>query len=67
MSAGVNNAEGAMRWPAVMARMNGLNGSEYGSPAENKARMDRMLETIDTFQGTVAAGMCADEVRPFAS
>jgi hypothetical protein len=59
---GVNNAEGAMRWPAVIARMNGEDGSAYGTPQENQARMDRMLRTIDTFQGTVAAGMCADEV-----
>jgi hypothetical protein len=59
---GVNNAEGAMRWPAVMARMNHVNGSVQGSFEENRARMDRMLQTIDTYQGTVAAGMCADEV-----
>eukprot|EP01044_Picomonas_judraskeda_P014651 COSAG03_NODE_2357_length_2848_cov_1.836668_2_plen_314_part_01 len=51
---GVNNAEGAVRWPAVTYRMTGA--------AEDADQMDYMLGMLDTYQGQVQSLLCADEV-----
>eukprot|EP00911_Craspedida_sp_UC1_P000447 UC1_evm4s337 len=51
---GVNNAEGAMRWPAVAWRMNNTRAA-----AE---QMDVVLHMMDTYQGQVQSLFCADEV-----
>ena len=51
---GVNNAEGAMRWPAVTWRMTGL--------PDDAAQQDVVLRMLDLYQGQVAALFCADEV-----
>ena len=51
---GVNNAEGAVRWPAVTYRMTGRN--------EDADQMDFMLGMLDTYQGQVQSLLCADEV-----
>jgi hypothetical protein len=51
---GVNNAEGAMRWPAVTWRMT-------GNP-DDAAQQEVLLRMLDTYQGQVAALFCADEV-----
>jgi len=52
---GVNNAEGAMRWPAVAYRM-------YGGQPDDRAQQAVMLGMLDKYQGQVAAMFCADEV-----
>jgi len=51
---GVNNAEGAMRWPSVVYRMS-HNESD-------RAEQQLMLGMLDKYQGQVAALFCADEV-----
>eukprot|EP01052_Picozoa_sp_SAG31_P013351 SAG31_NODE_801_length_12013_cov_23.812070_12_plen_143_part_00 len=51
---GVNNAEGALRWPAVTYRMTGRS--------EDAAQMPFALSMLDKYQGQVAALFCADEV-----
>ena len=51
---GVNNAEGAMRWPAVAYRL-----SHNESDRQNQ---DFMLGMLDKYQGQVNALLCADEV-----
>ena len=51
---GVNNAEGAMRWPAVSYRLSGN--------ASDRAEMDFMLGMLDKYQGQISALFCADEV-----
>jgi hypothetical protein len=51
---GVNNAEGALRWPAVTYRMTG-----------NQSDADQMafaLNMLDKYQGQVQSLFCADEV-----
>ena len=52
---GVNNAEGAMRWPAVAYRMS-------GGAASDRKEQDFMLGMLDKWQGQVTALFCADEV-----
>jgi len=51
---GVNNAEGALRWPAVAYRMSGL--------ASDRKQMDFVLAQIDHWQAQPNALLCADEV-----
>ena len=51
---GVNNAEGAVRWPAVTYRMTGRQ--------EDAEQMDFMLGMLDQYQGQVQSLLCADEV-----
>ena len=52
---GVNNAEGAMRWPSVAYRMS-------GGAASDRKEQDFMLGMLDKWQGQVTALFCADEV-----
>ena len=52
---GVNNAEGALAWPAMDARL----GGEGARPHEAMALVLRML---DTYQAQPNALFCADEV-----
>ena len=51
---GVNNAEGALRWPAVTYRLTGRQ--------EDADQMPFALGMLDKYQGQVAALFCADEV-----
>lgn len=51
---GVNNAEGAMRWPAVTWRLTG--------DPDDAAQQEVMLHMLDTYQGQVATLFCADEI-----
>lgn len=51
---GVNNAEGALNWPAVAYRMS-------ADPADAQ-ELNTVLEMIDTYQGTINALLSADEV-----
>eukprot|EP00041_Stephanoeca_diplocostata_P033227 m.1093373 g.1093373 ORF g.1093373 m.1093373 type:complete len:968 (+) comp24297_c0_seq3:111-3014(+) len=51
---GVNNAEGALRYPAVAYRME--NNASY------KHEMDFVLAMLDEYQGQVQSLFCADEV-----
>merc|ERR1712166_1383850 len=52
---GVNNAEGAFRWPSALYR---LNHSKAGGLAE----MKNLISKIHTYQGQIQSFMCADEV-----
>jgi hypothetical protein len=52
---GVNNAEGAMRWPSALYRLN-------HSLSDGKAAMATVLEMLDNHQGQVNGNFCADEV-----
>eukprot|EP00854_Cymbomonas_tetramitiformis_P005362 gene5362-6506_t len=51
---GVNNAEGALRWPSVAYRMSGA--------AADAKEMDVVLGMLDKYQGQPNALFCADEV-----
>ena len=55
IAAVLNNAEGAVRWPAVTYRMTGRQ--------EDAEQMDFMLGMLDQYQGQVQSLLCADEVR----
>ena len=52
---GVNNAEGALAWPAMAYRL-------HGNASEGHAAMALVLRMIDTYQATPNALLCADEV-----
>jgi hypothetical protein len=52
---GVNNAEGAMRWPSALYRLN-------HSRAEGEAAMATVLGMLDEHQGQINGNFCADEV-----
>lgn len=52
---GVNNAEGGLRWPAELYRLN-------GSLAAGVRAMRLLTSQIDTYHGQVQGTMCADEV-----
>ena len=52
---GVNNAEGALRWPAVAFR-------ESGQSADRDALAGLVLAQLDAWQAQPAALFCADEV-----
>ena len=52
---GVNNAEGALRWPTTAYRMSGGDVSLRGE-------MKYALDMLDRYQGQVTALFCADEV-----
>lgn len=52
---GVNNAEGALRWPATLYRLN-------GSRADGLAAMRLVLGRLDEHQGQIQSLLCADEV-----
>lgn len=51
---GVNNAEGALRWPAVAYRMSGSDSYQE--------EMKFVLHMLDKYQGQVQSLFCADEV-----
>lgn len=51
---GVNQAEGAMRWPSVAYRMSGAES--------DRAEMDFVLQQLDHWQAQPNAIYCADEV-----
>ena len=52
---GVNNAEGAIAWPAMDLRLGGKGANAHAS-------MDLVLHMLDTYQGQPNALFCADEV-----
>ena len=52
---GVNNAEGGLRWPAELYRLN-------GSLADGKAAMGLLTDKLDQYQAQVQGTFCADEV-----
>ena len=52
---GVNNAEGAMRWPSALYRLN-------HSLAEGEEAMNFLLQQLDRHQGQITSSFCADEV-----
>eukprot|EP00040_Diaphanoeca_grandis_P018238 m.95748 g.95748 ORF g.95748 m.95748 type:complete len:252 (+) comp26846_c0_seq1:926-1681(+) len=52
---GVNNAEGAFRWPSALYRLN-------HSKADGLAEMKNLISKIHTYQGQIQSFMCADEV-----
>ena len=52
---GVNNAEGALRWPGAMYRVN-------GSRADGEAALALVLRMLESRQGQVQSLFCADEV-----
>ena len=52
---GVNNAEGALRWPNALYRIN-------GSKADGEAALALVLRMLETRQGQVQSLFCADEV-----
>jgi hypothetical protein len=52
---GVNNAEGAMRWPSALYRLN-------HSLSNGRAAMATVLKMLDNHQGQVNGNFCADEV-----
>ena len=52
---GVNNAEGALRWPSEVYRLN-------GSLAAGRAAMALLTGKLDAYQGQVQGTFCADEV-----
>ena len=52
---GVNNAEGALRWPNALYRIN-------GSRADGEAALALVLRMLESRQGQVQSLFCADEV-----
>ena len=52
---GVNNAEGALAWPAMHYRL-------WGDVDDAKDKMALVLRMLDTYQGQPNALFCADEV-----
>jgi len=52
---GVNNAEGALRWPGELYRL-------AGSMSEALAALDLLVTKLDDYQGQVQGTFCADEV-----
>jgi len=52
---GVNNAEGALAWPAMAYRL-------WGNVTKGKEDMSLVLQMIDTYQAQPNALLCADEV-----
>ena len=52
---GVNNAEGGLRWPGELYRLN-------GSLAAGQDAMELLTSKLDVYHGQVQGTMCADEV-----
>ena len=55
LTQGVNNAEGALAWPAMAYRL-------HGNRTQGLRSMDLVLRMIDTYQAQPNALLCADEV-----
>ena len=53
---GVNNAEGALAWPAMAYRL-------HGNRTRGLLAMNLVIEMIDRYQAQPNALLCADEVR----